>query len=209
MASRRFQPVVTYVRSLSARGTLARLSDRDLLDRLTMGRDDDAFSVVVVRYAKLVFGVCRRRLHDVQDAEDACQATFLVLARRAGSIKKREALGSWLHGVAYRVAEQLRRSIAHRRGRERPVTDMPQPDNTAAISWREVRAVLDEELEQLPTRLRAPLVLCYLQGQTRDEAAQHLGWSEGKLRGRLQRGRQLLRTRLTRRGITLPAALVA
>jgi RNA polymerase sigma factor (sigma-70 family) len=209
MASKQLQPVLTYVRGLSARGALGRLSDRDLLKRFATGRDDDAFSVVVERYANVVFGVCRRRLRDVQDAEDACQATFLVLARRAASIKKHEALGSWLHGVAYRVAEQLRRDIARRRGRERPVIDVPQADSSVDISWREVCAVLDEELDRLPARMRAPLVLCYLQGQTRDEAAQYLGWSEGTLRGRLQRGRQLLRVRLTRRGITLPVALVA
>jgi RNA polymerase sigma factor (sigma-70 family) len=156
----------------------------------------------------MVLGVCRRVLKDTHDAEDACQATFLILARRAASIRKRASVGSWLHGVAYRAAANLRRQVARRRGREVPAADVAQPA-PAEVTWREVRAALDEELRRLPERFRAPLLLCCLEGRTRDEAAQELGWGLGTLRGRLDRGRELLRVRLRRRGVGLPAALLA
>src|SRR5262249_3232702 len=150
--------------------------------------------------------VCRRTLHNVHDAEDACQASFLVLARRAGSIRKRACLASWLHSVAYRAASRLRRDLARRHARERPCPDEP-PAPVHDVSWRDVQAVVDAELARLPERFRAPLLLCYLEGKTRDQAASELGWSLDTLRGRLERGRNLLRARLTRRGLTLSAAL--
>src|SRR5436305_3613408 len=118
--------------------------------------------------------MCGRVLGDVADVEDASQATFLVLARAAGSIRDRGALGAWLHGVAFRAANQLRRRQEHRRAA--PLTDLAAPAGADDASWREVRGILDEELAQMAEHLRAPLVLCYLQGLTRDEAARALAW---------------------------------
>jgi RNA polymerase sigma factor (sigma-70 family) len=184
------------------------LPDGILLYRFVSDHDEAAFAALLERHGPMVLGVCRRVLRDFHDAEDACQATFLVLARKAASIRQPGAVGSWLHGVAYRVAGKLKARGAHRGIPGGTLDDVPQaapPD----VSWREVRGVLDEELRRLPECYRAPLVLCYLEGKTRDEAARQLGWSVGTLRGRLERGRERLRLRLTRRGLTLPAALAA
>jgi RNA polymerase sigma factor (sigma-70 family) len=183
-------------------------ADRVLLERFVRDHDEAAFAALVERHGPMVLGVCRRVLRHQHDAEDACQATFLVLARRAASIRNRDNLGSWLHGVAFRAAAGLRRRIARRRAREGPEADVPQAD-AADVTWREVRGIFDEELRRLPARFQAPLLLCYLEGKTRDEAAQELGWSLGTLRGRLERGRELLRGRLVRRGVTLSGALLA
>ncbi len=186
----------------------AALPDRELLERFTATRDEAAFAELVSRHGALVLGVCRRTLRREQDAEDAFQAAFLVLARKAGSIRQTESLASWLVGVAWRSAARLRTDLAERRRHERrisPVTSQGPPDP----SWREVQEALHEELARLPERYRAPLVSCYLEGRTQCEAAQQLGCSEGVLRGRLDRGRERLRQRLARRGITLSAALLA
>jgi RNA polymerase sigma factor (sigma-70 family) len=157
----------------------------------------------------MVLGVCRRALRNHHDAEDACQATFLVLARQAASVRKKAALSSWLHGVACRTASNLRREQERRHRREQDVEPPAPRDAGDDVSWQEVRVILDEELEHLPERLRSPLVLCYLDGKTRDEAAQQLGIRAGTLHGRLERGRELLRKRLAARGLTLSAALLA
>lgn len=181
--------------------------DRDLIERFVHSREEAAFAALVERHGAMVLGVCRRVLRHQHDAEDACQAAFLVLARKAGSVRNRDALGCWLHGVAYRTAARLKRSLS----RQVPgglTSDVAQPED-ADLTWREVRAVLDEELGRLPERFQAPLLLCYLEGKTRDEAAQELGWSLGTLRGRLERGRELLRSRLARRGLTLSGALLS
>jgi RNA polymerase sigma factor (sigma-70 family) len=157
----------------------------------------------------MVRGLCRRLLGDPGRADDAFQATFLVLARRAASIRRRESVSSWLYGVAQRVAHKAKRSDARRRHHERRAAEgrprQSNPDN----GWAELLAVLDEELARLPERARAPLLLCYLEGHTQDEAARYLGWSVGTLRRRLTWGRDLLRLRLTRRGATLSAGLFA
>jgi RNA polymerase sigma factor (sigma-70 family) len=144
-------------------------------------------------------------LHHSQDAEDAFQATFLVLAQKAVAIRERAALGSWLYGVALRVARKAKTARRPPTGPEGPPMTVPEP--SAALTVAELQAGLDEELGRLPERYRAPLVLCYLQGQTQDEAARHLGWSKGTLRRRLDRGREVLRLRLARRGLTLGGAL--
>jgi RNA polymerase sigma factor (sigma-70 family) len=197
------------VRRLAAAQHDRAAPDRELLERFISGRDEDAFSTLLRRHGPMVLGVCRRELRHAQDAEDAFQATFLILARKAASIRKRDALASWLHGVAVRAARNLRRGALRRAAREAPAADVPQPDAVAELTWREVQVALDEELERLPERFRAPLVLCCLEGRSRDEAARQLGWSPGALKGRLERGRELLRARLTRRGVALSAALVA
>jgi RNA polymerase sigma factor (sigma-70 family) len=208
MANGQLDHVLQHIRRLVAAESSGTRSDRELLERFVQHHDEAAFAALVQRHGPMVLSVCRRVLQNVHDAEDACQAAFLVLARKAASIRKKDSVGSWLHGVAYRAAARLKREVARRRAHEGPVVDVPR-EETTDLSWREVRTVLDEELRRLPERFQAPLLLCYLEGKTRDEAAQELGWSLGTLRGRLERGREMLRSRLTRRGLTLPAALLA
>jgi RNA polymerase sigma factor (sigma-70 family) len=180
-----------------------------LLERFAAGADEAAFTALVQRHGPMVHGLCRRLLGDPARAEDVFQATFLVLARRAGSIRKRASLSSWLYGVARRLAQKALRGEARRRRHERRAAqDRPRCSSPDA-GWAELLAILDEELGRLPEPARAPLLLCYLEGYTQDEAARLLGWSLGTLRRRLESGRDLLRRRMTRRGATLSAALFA
>jgi RNA polymerase sigma factor (sigma-70 family) len=208
MTAKPFGPVLRHLRRLAAPAAEP-ASDRTLLERFTARHDEAAFSELVRRHGPLVQGVCRRLLGDIHAAEDAFQATFLLLATRAGSLRRPESVGCWLHGVARRVAlrARVRADRLRRRERRADVKAVARPA-AAELSWREVCAVLDDELARLPERYRAPLVLCYLEGRTRDEAAKQLGWSVTVLRGRLERGRDRLRQRLTRRGLGLEAALL-
>ena len=171
--------------------------DRVLLGRFAAGRDPAAFRALVERHGPAVLGVCRRVLGHHQDAEDAFQATFLVLARRAEAVGNPDALAGWLYGVAARVARKAR-------GRRRPAAplaaDPPAPPADAPAAWRELRAVLDDELARLPARFRLPLVLCHLSDLTVDEAAARLGIPAGTVKSRLARGRDRLRAGLARRG---------
>jgi RNA polymerase sigma factor (sigma-70 family) len=183
------------------------LSDRELLKRFIKSRDDAAFAMLVNRHGPTVLGVCRRVLNNNHDAEEAFQATFLVLSRRAASIRKTASIGCWLYGVAFRVASRLKSRLA-RTPRTGTLPDVPAESNDD-VSWRDVRRVLDEEVNRLPERLRLPVLLCYFEGETRDEAAEVLGWKLSTLRGRLEDGRLRLRARLARRGIELSAALLA
>jgi RNA polymerase sigma factor (sigma-70 family) len=203
MASAQTHPVLRHIRGL----TVAEDADRQLLERFVTAREEAAFAGLVRRHGPLVMGVCRRVLHDPDDAEDAFQATFLALARRAGSVGRRAALGTWLYQVAYYAALRVRKRTASRRQRERKAPPRQQADPLAEVTGRELLTVLDEELQRLPERLRAPLVLCYLQGRTRDEAAHELGWSLGTFKRRLEQGRAGLHARLSRRGISLGALL--
>jgi RNA polymerase sigma factor (sigma-70 family) len=200
---------LTYLRGVAAIQALQELGDRELLTRFVREQEEAAFTVLVERHSPMVLSICRRALHHDHDAEDACQATFLVLACRARSLRKVASLRSWLHGVARRVAANLRRERERRQRRERhaftPVPSTPP----AETSWREVQAVLEEELHGLPERLRLPLILCYLDGLTRDEAARRLNVSPGCLHGRLERGRRRLHDRLAQRGFTLSTAFLA
>ena len=206
MSTTRAGVVLRHIRGLAARPAGA--ADRHLLERFTAGRDEAAFAELVRRHGPLVLGVCRRLLRDPNDADDAFQATFLVLARKAASISNRESVSGWLYQVAHNTALKARISAAARRRRERRVGARPPADVLDEVTGRELLAVLDEELQRLPERLRSPLVLCYLQGSTRDEAARQLGWSLATLKRRLEEGRESLRCRLARRGLTLPAALL-
>ena len=193
MGKQSLNGALQYLRKVAAVQTCRASSDGDLLERFVGRNDEAAFTALIERHGPMVLGVCRRALPNLHDAEDACQAAFLVLARKAASVRKKTSIESWLHGVACRVAADLKRGHARRKSRERAV-DAPAPKDPAAeVTWREVQAILDEELEQLPERLRAPLILCYLECRTRDEAAQQLGLSPTTLHGRLERGRDLLR----------------
>jgi RNA polymerase sigma factor (sigma-70 family) len=201
--------VLQHIRQLASSRQLAALPDHELLERYLGQGDEAAFAAVVQRHGPMVLGVCRRVLQDAQEAEDACQATFLVLVRRAGSIRRREALASWLYGVAYRIARSARARSRRVGLADTAAPADPGPGPADELTWRELRTVLDAELSRLPEQYRQPLVLCYLEGKTRDEAAHELGWAPGALKGRLERGRALLRARLTGRGLTLAAALCA
>lgn len=190
-------------------GPDAATSDADLLDRFASGHDGEAFAALVARHGPMVLGVCRRRLGDSHDAEDAFQATFLVLARKARTLGRHDSVGAWLHGVACRVVAHLRVDRAKRQDRERRKANMATADLTPAILWDDLRPVLDEEVQRLPNRYRLPVVLCYLGGMTYDEAARQLGCPKGTLATRLTRARALLRDRLTERGIVPSAAALA
>src|SRR5262245_57318325 len=186
-------------------------SDAALLGRFLAGRDERAFAALVDRHAELVYQVCWRVLGDAHDAEDAFQATFLVLARKAATVRPREALPGWLHGVARRVALKARTARAgtpHAMSLAAQPVD-PRPDPLARLSARELLAIVDEELQRLPEVYRLPVILCCLEGRSQEETAQQLGWTLGSVKGRLERGRAKLQTRLARRGLTLCAALTA
>jgi RNA polymerase sigma factor (sigma-70 family) len=200
--------VIQYLRKLADRSQAADLSDGQLLKHFIEQRDEAAFAALVRRHGPVVLSVCQRVLHNVHDSEDAFQATFLVLARKAHAIAKQGSVGSWLHGVAYRIAVRAKHDIARRRWRESQTQRQPPPDLLQEVVWRDLRLMLDEEVLRLPDRCRQPFVLCYLQGKTNEEAARLLGYPKGTVLSRLARARQLLRARLARRGLTLSAGLV-
>lgn len=184
-------------------------ADSEMLARFVGRRDEGAFSDLVARHGPMVLGVCRRVLGDAHRAEDVAQAVFFVLAREADRIARPDALAAWLHRTARHLSLKQRRSEDRRRRREASVArpEAAQPADTLTV--RELLAAFDEELGRLPDRHRLPLILCYLEGCTQDEAAARLGWSAGSVKGRLERGRAALRAALDRRGVALPAALVA
>src|SRR5262245_32392613 len=209
MATRQANPVLQHIRGLTTGGALSRLADRELLERFTAGRDQDAFEAMVRRHGPLVLRVCRSVLRDEHAADDAFQATFLVLARKAGSLRRQELLGNWLYGVAHRVAARARVEAAKRLNREARAEPRTAPDPAAELSAREVCAALEEEMSRLPEKYRAPFYLCHVEGKTRDQAARQLGCSLRTLQRLLERGRGLLQARLSRRGVSLTAALLA
>jgi RNA polymerase sigma factor (sigma-70 family) len=209
MANEPSRLLLRHIRNLATAHGHSPVPDRDLLRRFVTERDEAAFEELLRRHGAMVLGVCRRLLPQRQDAEDVFQATFLTLVRRAASVRNPEAVGSWLHGVAHRLALQLRESGA-RRCTHDGKTDLPRPaDPLGEISLRDAEAALHEELARLPEKYRAPLVLCYLEGVRREAVAARLGWSPATLKRRLERGRELLRVRLIRRGLTPSAALAA
>jgi RNA polymerase sigma factor (sigma-70 family) len=160
---------------------LAERSDTELVKLALAGENRAAFEVIVCRHGGMVYRVCWRVLQQTQDAEDAFQATFLVLAQKLRSVRKHASLASWLHGVAHRVALRAKHQAAARRRRE---TSAPPPRSapTDDLTWTELRSALDTELGRLPERYRQPLILCYLEGRTQDEVAGDLGWSKSTLR---------------------------
>jgi RNA polymerase sigma factor (sigma-70 family) len=183
------------------------LSDAELLARFAAGREEAAFAALMRRHGRMVWSVCRHVLGHEQDAEDAFQATFLVLARKAGSIRKGMAIASWLHATAYHIATRARRNAAIRRARESKGESMSVAQPISESAWREVLAILEEEVQRLSERQRAAFVLCSLEGKSLAEAARQLGWKEGTLSGTLSRAREQLGRRLARRGVTLTTVL--
>jgi RNA polymerase sigma factor (sigma-70 family) len=175
-------------------------TDRELVRAFAATRDGAAFAEIVRRHGPMVLAVCRRVLADAPEADDAFQAVFLVLARRAGSVGRPERLGGWLHGVAVRCARRTRSVAASRRAKEHPMSDVAAPAAADPL-WADARPVLDEEIGRLPEKLRAALVLCEFEGLGRAEAAEQLGVPEGTLSSRLARAKEALRSRLGRRGL--------
>ena len=187
-----------------------------MLERFLTGDEaeaQDAFQALVVRHGPMVLGICRHVLNEEHDAEDAFQATFLVLAQKGSSIRNRKVLAGWLHEVAHRIAIKARVSVVRRRTLERQAMAMSppaiEPDNQdEAAAWNELRPVLHAEVDRLPEKYRLPVILCYLEGKTNEEVAELLRWPVGTVKGRLSRARDLLRSRLMRRGLGLSAAFL-
>jgi RNA polymerase sigma-70 factor (ECF subfamily) len=202
-------PVLRFIRKITASDSVSGTADAHLLSRFVVEQDQAAFAALVQRHGPMVWGVCRRVLHDAHEAEDAFQATFLVLARKARSLGKPESLGSWLYGVAYRTALHAKAEAARRRAPQGQVPALAADDPVEELIGREIRLVLDEEVNRLPSKYRAPFVLCYLEGQTHEEAARSLGCPRKTVTTRLTRARDRLRARLLRRGVTVSAGAFA
>jgi RNA polymerase sigma factor (sigma-70 family) len=195
---------------LFSMGRAGELSDTQLLERFASRHGEAAeaaFAALVQRHGPMVWGVCRRVLRDPHEAEDAFQATFLVLVKKAGSIRVEDSLGRWLYGVSYRVASRARAATARRRAREGLTGEEPATNPGNDGDRLDLVAVLDEELNRLPEKYRAPLVLCHLEGLSRETAAGRLGRPVGTIRGQLTRARVLLKQRLVRRGLVAPAGM--
>jgi RNA polymerase sigma factor (sigma-70 family) len=186
-------------------------NDEQLLEQFVNLDDEtaeNAFRAIVLRHGPMVLGVCRHVLSQHQDAEDAFQATFLVLSRKADSIRDPRVLARWLYEVAYRIAIRARADDGRRRAHERQGGQMAATVSIEDHGWGELRPVLHEEVNRLPEKYRTPVILSYLEGKTNEEVAQILQWPVGTVKGRLSRARDLLRSRLTRRGLALSAALL-
>ncbi|HKB42720.1 MAG TPA: sigma-70 family RNA polymerase sigma factor [Gemmataceae bacterium] len=205
MASAQLDTILRQARRLGG-PELGALTDRQLLARFATQRDEAAFALLVARHGAMVLGVCRRLLRHEQDTEDAFQAVFLVLARRAGSVGWQESVGGWLYEVAHRVAAKALSGAAQRRTREREAAAMRTEWTDAEDVSEDATGPAHEELRRLPEKYRLPVVLCYLEGKSHTEAAVQLGWPLGTVKGRLARARVLLRRRLARRGVVLSVA---
>ena len=204
-----FSSVLRHIRQLVGVSDPTDDSDATLLRRFAHQQDEAAFATLLGRHGPLVLGVCRRVLNDSHEAEDAFQATFLLLVRKASSIRRPELLNNWLYGVAYRIARRAQARRQHAAPEEDPM-DRFVPAPGEEMDRQRSRLLVDEELSRLPDKYRAPVLLCYVEGRTQEAAARHLGWSPGAVKGRLERARDLLRRRLMRRGVApSAAALVA
>jgi RNA polymerase sigma factor (sigma-70 family) len=208
MASAQLGTALQHIHRLFAEGSATGLSDGQLLERFLARRDEAAFAALFERHAAMVVAVCRRSLKDPSEMEDAFQATFLVLARRAGSVRGHEALGAWIYGVARRVCLLANRSGARRRAHELRAGELRVVSARGDDADDDPGPAIYEEIDRLPTSYRLPIVLCLLEGRTRAEAAAQLHWTEGTVRGRLARAKVMLRARLIRRGF-VPAAAFA
>jgi RNA polymerase sigma factor (sigma-70 family) len=209
MATAQMEMVIRQLRRAVLRQDGAGRTDGQLLASFIDQKDEAAFEALVRRHGPMVFAVCRRVVHNYHDAEDAFQATFLVLARKASSVRPRERVANWLHGVALRTARKAQTMLTKRRGRERQVTEMPEPEAAQQGPGHDLQPLLDQQLNGLPENYRLAILLCDLEGRTLEEAAQQLGWPRGTLAGRLARGRKLLARRLASRGVVLSAGSLA
>jgi RNA polymerase sigma factor (sigma-70 family) len=213
MTMRPFHTILWHLRNGVSPPPGRGVTDADLLRRFVSSRDESAFELLVCRHGPMVLAACGRVLSDPHAQEDAFQATFLTLVRKAGSIGKYQSVGSWLYKVAYRVALRARARLALQRRREQQLPDA-EIDELACtpideIAWRELRPLLDREVQQLPEKYRTPFVLCYLEGKTNEEAAREMGCPEGTVYSRLAWARARLRDRLSRRGVLFQAAPLA
>ncbi|CAN5360763.1 hypothetical protein BH10PLA2_BH10PLA2_18040 [soil metagenome] len=210
MAQSSLQQVLNFARRIADASEATHASDHNLLEHFRLHSDHASFAALIERHGAMVWATCRRVLDCSQDAEDCFQAAFLVLARKAGTLKRGESLGGWLHRVAYRLALRCQSAHGRRRQKEGGAAAMKSATSESDPTWKELRVLLDRELELLPQTYRVPLVLCYLEGKSNSQAARELGWPIGTLKGRLVRGKTLLRQRLEKSGLTLGSvALVA
>jgi RNA polymerase sigma factor (sigma-70 family) len=209
MATSQTSEVIRHLRRAVLLRDGAGLTDGQLLEDYLSRRDEAAFAALVRRHGPMVWGVCRRTLRNYHDAEDAFQASFLVLVRKAASVVPREMVANWLYGVARRTALKARTTAARRKGRERQVTEMPEPAVAEPDLWRDLRPLLDEALSRLPDRYRVVIILCDLEGNTRKEVAEQLGLPEGTVGSRLARARAILAKRLARHGLAVSGGALA
>jgi RNA polymerase sigma factor (sigma-70 family) len=209
MTNARTAFILQHIRRLAGTRHADPSLDSQLLERFTGQHDEAAFAALEQGHGPMVLNVCRSVMRHEQDAEDAYQATFLVLAQKADSIRRPEAVAGWLYEVAYHVAVQAQAAAARRRALERRVAPLAPADPTLDMTLRDVQRVLHEELRRLPDKYRLPLVLCYLEGRSHQEAARQLGSTAASVRGRLERGRARLRDRLARRGLGFGVSLLA
>ena len=207
MSTSPMSEVIQHLRSILLQPEGTGLTDWQLLECFIKRRETAALETLVRRHGPMVWGVCRRVLGDHHDAEDAFQATFLVLVRKATSI--RTNVGNWLYGVAIQTARKARATKAKRRGRENPMTDMLEPAVTEQDLWRDLQPLLDQELSRLPEKYRSVIVLCDLEGKTRPEAARQLGCPNGTIASRLARARTMLAKRLARHGLAVSGGALA
>src|SRR5262245_35360990 len=208
MATGQLGSVVRHLRKAALLQDGADRTDGELLECFLARRDEAAFEALVQRHGPMVLGVCRRVLKNQADAEDAFQATFLVLVRKATSVVPRALVGNWLYGVAHNTALKAKAMNTKRRAREREAGGMPRREAPEEV-WQQLQALLDEELSRLPDKYRVPIVLCDLEGKPLKEAARQLGWPHGTVASRLARGRTMLAKRLARHGLTLSAGALA
>lgn len=209
MASNETSRVIQHLRRIVLRKDGADLTDAQLLEEYLSRREEAALAALVRRHGPMVWGVCRRILSNYHDAEDAFQATFLVLVRKAAAIASPELLANWLYGVAHQTALKARAMAAKRRTRERQVKEMPEPAARENDLWSDLQPLLDHELSRLSDKYRSAIVLCDLEGKTRKEAARQLGVPEGTVAARLARGRKMLAQRLTRHGLVFSGGSLA
>jgi RNA polymerase sigma factor (sigma-70 family) len=208
MATSQLTRVIQTLRSATLHHEGVGLTDGQLLDDYVSSRAEAAFAALVGRHGPMVWGVCRRVLGSHHDAEDAFQATFLVLVRKAASLVQREKVANWLYGVAHQTALKARATTAKRQAREKQVTAMPEPAQPQAAG-DDLQVLLDQELSRLPDKYRAVLVLCDLEGKTRKEAARHINVPEGTVASRLATARAMLAKRLARHGLAVSGAVLA
>jgi RNA polymerase sigma factor (sigma-70 family) len=209
MATNQLRQIIQTLHRAALHQDAAGLTDGQLLENYLATREEAAFAALVHRHGPMVWGVCRRVLGSHHDAEDAFQATFLVLVRKAASVVSKELVANWLYGVAHQTALKARATIAKRRGREKQVTAMPEPEAVPQKLWESLQSLLDRELSRLPDKYRAVIVLCDLEGKTRKEAARHFSVPEGTVASRLATARAMLGRRLARHGKGVSGGVLA